>query len=87
MSFRSRGFARSARRLTFFSGLSLALILSLAVAGPVAAMLGAGGGESNPFANAGADASANFFTGAASARVPILLPPGRPLVTPSLSLG
>ncbi len=57
------------------------------MAGPIAAMVGAGGGESNPFANAGADASANFFTGAASARVPILLPPGRPLVTPSLSLG
>ena len=66
----------------------LMLVLGLAfAAGGASAMVGAGGGESSPFANASADASANFFTGAASARVPILIPPGRPLATPSLSLG
>ncbi|MFK7898952.1 MAG: toxin TcdB middle/N-terminal domain-containing protein, partial [Myxococcota bacterium] len=64
------------------------VIFSVWIAGgPARAMVGEGGGESSPFANASADASANFFTGAASARVPILVPPGRALVTPSLSLG
>ncbi|HPG29112.1 MAG TPA: SpvB/TcaC N-terminal domain-containing protein, partial [Myxococcota bacterium] len=55
--------------------------------GPATAMQVAGGGESNPFAVASADASASFFTGAATVSVPILIPPGRRLATPSLSLG
>ena len=49
-------------------------------------MSGPGGGENDPFATATARASANFFTGAATVEVPILIPPGRTETTPDLAL-
>lgn len=65
--------------------LSLALVSGALE--PVAAMEGAGGGENDPFAAAGASGGASLFTGAATVSVPILLPPGRIHTTPDLELG
>lgn len=66
----------------------LAFLLSRGVLSPsiADATQGHAGGENDPFAGVSSEASAHFYTGAASVTVPILIPPGRASTTPDLGL-
>lgn len=73
-------------RAGLMSGLGWLWLAGLLGTGAVWAMEGPGGGENDPFAGASNQASADFYSGAATLSVPIQIPPGRVRTTPDLGL-